>query len=69
MYTSCMTNLSEYLIVFSASALRSLNKDAFEGHLCQTVDNIVEQNQSSILLPLRKRRPSQLNRAYQKHYS
>ena len=34
---SCMTNLFEFHIVFSSSALIRLNKDAFEGHLCQAV--------------------------------
>ena len=33
---SGMTNLFEFHIVFSSSALICLNKDAFEGHLCQT---------------------------------
>ena len=41
---SCMANLSEFHIVFSSRALIRLNKDAFEGHLCQTVNNFVKQN-------------------------
>ena len=32
---------------------------AFEGHLCQTVNNFVKQNKSSLLSPLGKRRPPQ----------
>ena len=56
---SCMTNLSKFYIVFSSSALIRLNKDTFEWHLCQTVNNFVKQNKSSLLSPLRKRRPPQ----------
>ena len=52
---SCMTNLSKFHVVFSSSTLIRLNKDAFEGHLCQTVNNFVKQNKSSLLSPLRKR--------------
>ena len=40
----CMTNLSKFHIVFSSSALICLNKDALEGHLCQTVNHFVNQN-------------------------
>ena len=40
---SCMANLSKFHVVFSFSTLIRLNKDAFEGHLCQTVNNIVSQ--------------------------
>ena len=36
---SCMTNLSEFHIVFSSSVLIRLNNNAFEWHLCQTVNN------------------------------
>ena len=36
-----MTILSEFHIVFSSSAFIRLNKDTFEGHLCQTVYNLV----------------------------
>ena len=36
-----------------------LNKDAFEGHLCQTVNNFVKQKKLSLLSPLRKRCPPQ----------
>ena len=32
--------------VFSSSTLIHLNKDAFEVHLCQTVNNFVKQNKS-----------------------
>ena len=39
---SCMTNLSEFNYVFSSRALIHLNKDAFEGHLCKTVNNFVK---------------------------
>ena len=53
-----MTNLSKFHIVFSSSALIHLNKDAFEEHLGQTVNNFVKQNKSSRLSPLRKRRSS-----------
>ena len=52
-----MANLSKFHVVFSSSTLIRLDKDAFEGHLCQTVNNFVKQNESSLLSPLRKRRP------------
>ena len=42
-----MTNLSKFHIVFSSSALLRLN-------------NFIKQNKSSLLSPLRKRRPPQL---------
>ena len=42
--TSCMTNLSEFYIAFSSSALIHLNKDAFEWHLYQPVNKFVKQN-------------------------
>ena len=54
---SCMANLSKFHGVFSSSTLIRLNKHAFEGHLCQTVNNFVKQNKSSLLSPLRKRGP------------
>ena len=54
-----MANLSKFHVVFSSSTLIRLDKDAFEGHLCQTVNNFVKQNKSSLLSPLRKRRPPQ----------
>ena len=54
-----MDNLSKFHAVFSSSTLIRLNKDAFEGHLCQTVNNFVKQNKSSLLSTLRKRRPPQ----------
>ena len=54
-----MANLSKFHVVFSSSTLIRLDKDAFEGHLCQTVNNFVKQNESSLLSPLRKRRPPQ----------
>ena len=50
-----MANLSKFHVVFSSSSLIRLNKDTFEGHLCQTVNNFVKQNKSSLLSPLRKR--------------
>ena len=50
-----MANLSKLHVVFSSSTLIRLDKDAFEGHLCQTVNNFVKQNKSSLLPPLRKR--------------
>ena len=56
---SCMANLSKFHAVFSSSTLIRLDKDAFEGLLCQTVNNFVKQNKSSLLSPLRKRRPPQ----------
>ena len=56
---SCMANLSKFNVVFSSSTRIRLDKDAFEGHLCQTVNNFVKQNESSLLCPLRKRRPPQ----------
>ena len=40
--------------------IRTWLRHCFEGHLCRTVNNLVKQNSSSILSPLRKRRPSQL---------
>ena len=54
-----MANLSKFHVVFSSSTLICLDKDAFEGHLCQTVNNFVKQNKSSLLSPLRIRRPPQ----------
>ena len=36
---SCMANLSKFHVVFSSSTFMRLNKDAFEGHLCYTVNN------------------------------
>ena len=57
--TSCMTNLSKFHVVFSSRTLIHLNKDAFEGHLCRTVNNFVKQNKSSLLSPLRERCPPQ----------
>ena len=51
--------LSKFHVVFSSSTLIRLGKDAFEEHLCQTVNNFVKQNESSLLSPLRKRRPPQ----------
>ena len=54
---SGMANLSKFHVVFSSSTLIRLNKDAFEGHLCQTVNNFVKQNKSSLLSPLRERCP------------
>ena len=56
-----MANLSKFNVVFSSSTLIRLDKDAFEGHLCQTVNNFVKQDKSSLLSPLRKRRPPQHN--------
>ena len=56
---SCMANLSKFHVVFSSSTLIRLDNDAFEGHLCQTVNNFVKQNKSSLLSPLRKRCPPQ----------
>ena len=41
---SCMANLSKFHVVFFSSTLIRLDKDAFEGHLCQTVNNFVKQN-------------------------
>ena len=55
-----MANLSKFHVVFSSSSLIRLDKDAFEGHLCQTVNNFVKQDKSSLLSPLRKRCPPQL---------
>ena len=56
---SWMANLFKFHAVYSSSTLIRLDKDAFEGHLCQTVNNFVKQNKSSLLSPLRKRRPPQ----------
>ena len=41
-------------MLFSSSTLIRLDKDAFEGHLCQTVNNYVKQNELSLPSPLRK---------------
>ena len=46
--------ISKFHAVFSSSTLIRLDKDAFEGHLCQTVNNFVKQNKSSLLSPLRR---------------
>ena len=54
-----MANLSKFHAVFTSSTLIRLDKDAFEGHLCQTINNFVKQNKSSLLSSLRKRRPPQ----------
>ena len=54
-----MAILSKFHAVFSSSTLIRLDKDAFEGHLCQTVSSFVKQNKSSLLSPLIKRRPPQ----------
>ena len=34
-----MTNQSEFHVMFSSSVLLRLNKDAFDGHVCQTINN------------------------------
>ena len=61
---SCMTNLYEFLIVVSPSVRVHLNNVDFAGHLCQTINNVVKQNQSaSILSLLRKRGLPQLDQA------
>ena len=39
-----MNNMAGFHIVFSSSALIRLNKNAFEGHVCQTVNKFVIQN-------------------------
>ena len=44
-----MANLSKFHGVFSSSTLIRLDKDAFEGHLCQTINNLVKQDKSSLL--------------------
>ena len=56
-----MANLSKFHVVFSSSTLKliRLDKDAFEGHLCQTVNNFVKQKRLSLLSHLRKRCPPQ----------
>ena len=54
-----MANRSKFH-VFSSSALIRLDKDGFEGHVCQTVNNFVKQNNtSSLLSSLKKRHPPQ----------
>ena len=55
-----MANLSKFHVMFSSSTLIRLDKDAVEGHLCQTVNNFVKQNKSSLPSLLRKRRPPQV---------
>ena len=42
-----MANMSKFHFVFSSSTLIRLNNHAFNGHLCQTVNNFVKQNKSS----------------------
>ena len=46
--TSCRLRSLEP--VFSSNTLIRLNKEAFEGHLEQTVHNLVKQNYSSIMI-------------------
>ena len=60
---SCIINLSELHIVFSSSVLIRLSKDAFEEHLCQTVNNIEPHVsfEKEVAIPT--------HQAYQKHYS
>ena len=36
---SCMANLTKLHVMFSSSTFIRLNKDAFNGHLCETVNN------------------------------
>ena len=55
-----LLGLCKFHVVFYSSTLIRLDKDAFKGDLCQTVNNFVKQNKLSLLSPLRKRRPSQL---------
>ena len=55
-----MANLSKFHVVLSSSTLIRLDKDAFEEHLCQTVNNFVKQDKSSLLSPMRKRLLPQL---------
>ena len=55
-----MANLSKFHVVFSSSTLIRLDKNAFEGHLCQTVNNFVKQDKSILLSPLRIKYPSLL---------
>ena len=57
--SSCMANPSKFHVVFSYSTLIRLNKDAFEGHLCQTINNFVKKNEKEAALPT--------HQAYQKH--
>ena len=45
-----MAILSKFHVVFSSSTLIRLNKDASEGHLCQTVNNFVKQNKYVIII-------------------
>ena len=55
----CMTNLSKFHVVFSSSStLIHLDKDAFEGHLCQTVNNLLKQNGSILLSPFLEKEAS-----------
>ena len=44
---SVKTNLSTFSMVFTSCAIVNLNKDAFKGHFCQTVDHFVEKNASA----------------------
>ena len=49
---SCMDNLSKFNVVFSSSTLIYSTsfcfKDALEGHLCQTFNNVIKQNKSTL---------------------
>ena len=55
------SQIQYHLTTISSCALSiRLNKDAFQVHLYQTVDTFVENNDSRLMSPLRKRRPSQL---------
>ena len=62
---SYMTNLSKFHIVFSSSTLIRLDKDDFEGHLCQTVNNFVKQVEPAVSFEKEASTPT--HQAYQKH--
>ena len=51
---SCMANLSKFHVVFSSSTLIRFDKDAFEGHLCQTVKYSYRSPSKAIVCGLNK---------------
>ena len=62
---SYTNNLSEFHIVFSSSALIRLNKDAYEGHLCQAVNNFKKPELVESPIAFEKEAAIQTHQAYQ----
>ena len=44
-----MTNLSEFLMMFSSCAIIHFIKDALGGQLFQTINNVVDKNKSCLI--------------------